>query len=268
MPLPLLVFWGLAAFSAWLIQAYDAYKVAGGELSPSTQLFAIRVGEVGPLKALPVGGLGLLLLPEALTRLVCSMGMCASYPPFTAFGAYALANWIGLGLLVSLLRWKRVPFLALGWRWPSLGDLLPALIACFIGIWWIFPLATALNELFGTPMRGMEFRIHSFMALTITAFYAVITAPFVEEVLFRGYGLGYLLARGLSPWAAGLLMILAFAAIHLPYFGVGGGIFILLWGVLPTTLRLWRGDLAAAWLMHILNNAFAYIYIVVPLLLS
>lgn len=266
LPLPILVLWGLAAFSTWLIQAYDAYKVAGGEISIPAQVFAIQVGEVSPLKALPVSVLVLLFLPVALTSLMCATGMCAFYPPFTSFAAYGLANWVGLGLLAAFLRWFRVPFSALGWRWPTLRDLLPALIMALIAIWGIFPLATALNELLGTPMRGMGFQIPTLGALGVTVFYAVVTAPFAEEVLFRGYGLGYLLARGLSPLAAAALMILAFAIIHLPYFGLGGGIFILLWGILPTALRLWRGDLAAAWLMHVLNNAFAYI--VVPLFLT
>ena len=56
-------------------------------------------------------------------------------------------------------------------------------------------------------------------------------------------------------------VVVAFAVIHLPNFGVGGAVFILLWGPLPTALRLWFDNLTGAWLMHTANNLFAYVIV-------
>lgn len=262
---PILILWGLGAFSLWFIHVYDAYRLAKVSSSLTVPTFQLQFqrGVVEPLKDLPIWGLALLFLPVFLTSLACFSGACALWRPFSAFLAYGLANWVTLGFLISLLRRSKGAWEALGWRWPNLKDILPALIAALLGIFVVFPAAQRLNELLGTPMRGMAFQIPDLKTLAVILFYAVVTAPFAEELLFRGYGLGYLLAKGLSPIPAGVLQLLVFGIIHLPYFGIGGMVFILLWGWLPTTLRLWQGHLASAWLMHLMNNAFAYV--VVPL---
>jgi hypothetical protein len=65
------------------------------------------------------------------------------------------------------------------------------------------------------------------------------------------------------PVAAGGAVVVAFAIIHLPNFGAGGAVFVLLWGTLPTGLRLSFDDISGAWLLHLLNNAVAYV--VVPI---
>lgn len=217
------------------------------------------------LATLPAFGLVVLFVPVALTNIFCrATGICAG-SPYSPFMVYALANWVGIGLLALLLRWRQVPLSALGWRFPRLSDLLWALVAFFVG-GGLYQLARVINRLLGTPMQGMDFGISGAGALMTLLFANVVTVPLVEETLFRGYGLGYLRARGLSPVLAGLLSLLAFAAIHLPHFGVGGAVFIALWGILPTVLRLWRGNLAPGWLMHVFNNLFAYI--LVPLLFA
>jgi len=64
---------------------------------------------------------------------------------------------------------------------------------------------------------------------------------------------------------AAIASVVAFAAIHLPHFGVGGAIFIALWSVPVVALFLVFEDCTATTVMHMLNNTFAYI--VVPLLL-
>jgi membrane protease YdiL (CAAX protease family) len=115
-----------------------------------------------------------------------------------------------------------------------------------------------LNALLGIPLQGMDWEASDLGTSLVVLLGAVGWVPLVEEILFRGYGLGFLMARGFSPWAAAGLVLVGFAAIHALYFGLGGALLMLLWGVLPTVLRLWSGDVIAAWLLHTFNNFFAY----------
>ncbi len=55
--------------------------------------------------------------------------------------------------------------------------------------------------------------------------------------------------------------LVAFAAIHWPYFGVGGVVFISAWSLLPIGPYLVFGDVSASIGMHVLNNAFAYVLV-------
>jgi len=70
------------------------------------------------------------------------------------------------------------------------------------------------------------------------------------------------LSKGFSPVASGGIAIIVFVLIHIPYFGIGGAIFIAVWGILPTYLRLKYNSLTPGWLMHVFNNIFAYIIVV------
>lgn len=63
-----------------------------------------------------------------------------------------------------------------------------------------------------------------------------------------------------------LTMVVAFALYHIPTFGLAGATFVLFWGALVTAVRLWRDSLTPGWIVHILNNTYAYILL--PLLIS
>jgi membrane protease YdiL (CAAX protease family) len=94
---------------------------------------------------------------------------------------------------------------------------------------------------------------------------AVITAAFCEEVFFRVLWIGALRDR-VPVWMAVILSLTAFAAIHYPYFGIGGVVFISIWALIPIGLFLAYEDVTAPVLMHVMNNTFAYV--VVPLVFS
>jgi membrane protease YdiL (CAAX protease family) len=88
---------------------------------------------------------------------------------------------------------------------------------------------------------------------------AVVIAPFCEEVLFRGLDVAYLKSLRLSALAVWLAVTLAFAAIHVPNFGFAGGLVTLLWGGMVTSIRQWRESLSPGLLLHVVNNAVAYL---------
>ena len=102
------------------------------------------------------------------------------------------------------------------------------------------------------------------MEIAILSVCVVATAAFCEEVFFRVLWIGALGER-IPRVVAALASLGAFAVIHYPYFGIGGVVFISVWAVLPAALFIAFGDVSASLVMHLMNNAFAYI--LVPVLM-
>ncbi len=151
-------------------------------------------------------------------------------------------------------------------RPPGLRDWLIGIGGCIAGFG-IFAVSQWLAwGLFGARMQGMNFNLRTPYAIPAMVLAVVIAAPFCEEVLFRGLGVAYLRARAWPNWSIVAAIALAFAAIHLPHFGAAGALGILFWGAMVTATRLWTDSLTPGLLLHIFNNAAAYILI--PLLIS
>lgn len=83
---------------------------------------------------------------------------------------------------------------------------------------------------------------------------AVVIGGIAEEVLYRGVALGILQDLGLAPWAAGALVVLAFAAAHLPMWGPGPALTTAISGTCLTLYYLWHGDLAANIIAHVATD--------------
>ncbi len=183
-------------------------------------------------------------------------------PPYRDFAAYAVANWLTLALVLRVVGLRHLQASGLAWRptWRSLGA---GVLGFMVGVG-IYGAVSALLARLGLPaVRGMRFDAPTLPELTVLFLGVVISAAFCEEVFFRVLWIGVLRTR-LATWLAALVSIAAFAAIHYPYFGVGGVVFISVWALVPVVLFIASGDVTAPLLMHVLNNAFAYI--VVPLL--
>lgn len=105
----------------------------------------------------------------------------------------------------------------------------------------------------GGTALGEGFGIRWVLTFLITA---AVFAPIVEEVLFRGLLLGYLIERGVSkPLAAGVVVV-AFGAIHF----YGGPIQMAATAVLgaaAVVLRLRYDSLVAPILLHSLSNVIS-----------
>lgn len=233
---------------------------------PTTVAKHDRGDVLKPLAGLSPLVLGLLLMPVVLTSVLAPVAATAlkgvMEERHVGWLTYALSNWLVLAMLFALLRRSQSVRAVFLFTRPTGHDWLLAFAAFAIGAFVIYPITEAINKALGTPIQGMNFDLGSFWAVVWVVFFAVVTAPLAEEVLFRGLGVGYLLARGVAPWLAGLTMILLFALIHLPYFGVGGAILIIFWGALPTVMRLRTNSLTPGWLMHVLNNVWAYIVVI------
>lgn len=92
----------------------------------------------------------------------------------------------------------------------------------------------------------------SFMPLSLVV-YALLVAPFVEEILYRGIGIGALMARGAGPWVAIVSTSLVFTLLHLQY-SLAGMAAIFLTGVGFGWLRVASGSVGVAILAHISAN--------------
>lgn len=203
-------------------------------------------------------------LPVLLTPVVVGLAAVAGVTGATVgavegYAAYGIAGLLVLAGAVATLpgrdRRRLLPVES-----PS-GREVAAAVAAFLAGLFVYQASEAINAALGLSMGGMGYALATPADFALITLGAVVAAPLVEEVLFRGLFLGRLLEWGWGPWAAGAASVLAFAAIHLPNFGLGGVVFIALWAPLPTALRLWFDNLAGAWLMHAANNAFAYVVV-------
>lgn len=90
---------------------------------------------------------------------------------------------------------------------------------------------------------------------------AVLTSGITEEILYRGYAVERLnLLTGRLVLSAGLAYFM-FVALHLAFWGVGGTIQIGLGSLVLYALYLWRRNLPACMLMHVLNNTVAFLIV-------
>jgi membrane protease YdiL (CAAX protease family) len=153
------------------------------------------------------------------------------------------------------------PLQALGLRTGGNLRALACALACFVLAWpavhgayevWRY----AAELLPGEPWepQGVVQAIAALEGgeLFVAAFLAIVVAPFLEEVLFRGF-LQPLLVQNLSDVGGIVVTSLLFATLHgraafLPIFVLS----LVIGGVMLRTQRL-----AAAWLVHALNNSLS-----------
>jgi membrane protease YdiL (CAAX protease family) len=175
----------------------------------------------------------------------------------TAYGVSALAVLGAVYAALGTVEWRAAMPLGtptraeLGWTVICL----PLAIGAFV-------LGSTVGELLGFELSGISYSLSNTPTLAAVVFGGILVAPLVEELLFRGLLLGSLLDRGLSPLAAGAASVLLFAAIHLISLGPAGVLAIAGWAVFPTLLRLKFDNLAGAWLLHLVNNVWAYVIVV------
>lgn len=93
----------------------------------------------------------------------------------------------------------------------------------------------------------------------------VVAAPIVEEILFRGWMLPMMMARGVPAFFAILISALAFGLIHTPQ-GLMVVISTFFLGIALGVARVVTGRVAAPVLGHMANNAWAVL--VVPQLIA
>jgi membrane protease YdiL (CAAX protease family) len=82
-----------------------------------------------------------------------------------------------------------------------------------------------------------------------------------EEWLYRAYAIERLQAMVGRPWLAGLLSLAAFGLAHLPLWGPGVALTTLVSGGIFTALYLWRRDITALILAHVITDLYGLVLV-------
>jgi uncharacterized protein len=200
---------------------------------------------------------------------------------FVALAAIPLWFWLGLpggwvwkvvrewGLVIVLLAivlyWERSPIRSIGVRQFRPSDVLwgvAGFLAGLIAFGVTIPLVQAIGS--GADLAEGVGRV-SALPLGVLVL-LVVTAGITEEILFRGYPIERLAALTGNVWLGAIAAYVVFVGLHIPVFGVGGAIQIGAWSLVVTGLYVWRRNLAPCMIMHILNDAWAFL--VIPMLVS
>jgi len=169
-----------------------------------------------------------------------------------------VTEWVvTLMLIFIVLLWERQSLGSIGLGKMSGRDLLWGVGGFVVGALSFIltsPIVSAIN--LGTTTGGIMQLAQVPIGLRIAL---LLTAGITEEILFRGYPierLNSLTGRlGLSATVA----YLVFVILHIPFWGLGGTIQIGVWSLVVTVLYVKRRSLPACMLMHILNDAYAFI---------
>lgn len=86
-----------------------------------------------------------------------------------------------------------------------------------------------------------------------------LLAGTTEEVLFRTYPIERLKEWSGSIWFAGLISIVLFAALHIPFWSMGGAFQIGIGSILWTLIYIKTRSIWPMIIMHVINDLFAFV---------
>jgi membrane protease YdiL (CAAX protease family) len=167
---------------------------------------------------------------------------------------------LALAWLIVTRAGKYPFFKTLGWEWGAgftlwrSAGLAVALLMVGLGIVWLT----------GPTDNALERLIQSSRAAALaTAFAASLTAPIVEEIVFRGV-LYSALRRLIGVGGAVAVVLLIFAVIHVPQYWPSYGVIftILLLSVVLTLIRARTGQLLPCFVIHFVFNTIQAVLIV------
>ena len=82
-----------------------------------------------------------------------------------------------------------------------------------------------------------------------------------EEWLYRAYAIERLQALVGRPWLAVVISLAAFGLVHLPLWGPGVALTTLVSGGIFTALYLWRRDISALIIAHVLTDLYGLVVV-------
>lgn len=85
--------------------------------------------------------------------------------------------------------------------------------------------------------------------------FLAVSAGVVEETLYRGYAVERLASLTGSYWLGGLIAVVAFGLAHIPGWGLGPALVFLVDGAAATLFYVWRRDLLALMIAHVIGDA-------------
>ncbi len=164
---------------------------------------------------------------------------------------------VTLILLAIVFLWEKKSLASIGIKKMSWQDVLWGIIGFVIGALSFLLTSPVVNALgLGTTSSGILQLAQTPLALRVGI---VLTAGVTEEILARGYPIERLYSLTNRLGLSALIAYVAFLLLHIPFWGLGGSIQIGIWSIVITILYIKRRNLLACMLMHILNDAYAFI---------
>jgi membrane protease YdiL (CAAX protease family) len=153
-------------------------------------------------------------------------------------------------VLVVVLRLEGLPLRSVGLRQPDWSTAVTALLLLVTGLLLQALVIAPLVKAWGQP--GADAGVAELAVLP--AWFRVVlgaTGGVIEEALYRGYAVERVAAITGHRWLGATLATLAFAAAHVPTWGVGFALVAdLPAGIVLVLFYLWRRDLVANMLAH------------------
>ena len=176
-------------------------------------------------------------------------------------------GWLPAHLLTLALIWaiatrfgKRSLKEVLGWSWsPSLGLWRSSALAVFL-----FLVTFFLIAIFGGQKTDLDRILDSSRATALAlALLAVLTAPLVEEMIYRGL-LYSAFRRALGQWAAVVIVTSMFAGLHVVQYWPNAGAIssITLLSLVLTLIRARTGKLLPCFVVHLVFNGIQSVIII------
>lgn len=173
-------------------------------------------------------------------------------------GLLIVEEWaVALVLLAIVFLWEKQSLASIGIKKMSWQDVLWGVIGFIVGAFSFILTVPVVNALgLGATSGGILQLAQIPIALRIGI---VLTAGITEEILFRGYPIERLYSLTNRLGLSALIAYAAFVLLHIPFWGLGGTIQVGVWSIVITILYVKRRNLLACMLMHILNDAYAFI---------
>lgn len=173
--------------------------------------------------------------------------------PWLAIFATLIAAVFAIARLGEGLRPGELGFGRLDWLTAPIAVALAAFFIFVLGpaAYWLL-MATHLGS-FASGEGAMALLPKWFLMLDIV----IVAAG--EEWLYRAYAIERLQALFGRPWLAGALSLIAFALAHLPLWGPGVALTTVISGGVFTAFYLWRRDITALILAHVITDLYGLV---------
>ena len=172
--------------------------------------------------------------------------------------AYELIWWAAVAALLAWVRFaEREPLSSIGFRAPGVKNLALGVLTAVVSL---AGLAAILYVIFPALHINETQSINKVLATPLWwRWISVVRAAVGEEVLFRGYAIERLQRLTGSARLAGTVSCVIFTLRHVGYWGWGHLLVAGFAGALLTLLYLWRRNLWANILAHLLIDGAAFL---------
>jgi membrane protease YdiL (CAAX protease family) len=256
-----------------LLREPGAARAAAPEATPENprwgivEAAALLIASILALLAVEIGAVGYIVYEGRMGLPIPAGDALVTDPTLTVV---RIVSSGAAHVVTILLAWYvvtdggREPFFrSIGWGWrPRYTPL--TVLSVFVAIFLINILLTRVFDVLGLTPQSTPFDelLKLPGARVAIAVFAVVSAPFVEEVVYRGV-LYPALARRAGRVAAILMVSAIFLYVHVDQYG-GAIAYLLPLGLLSltlTSLRAYSGSLLPSFALHLLFNGIQVIFI-------